>query len=146
MNANVSLHWAYNMDNPKLLGNWRFKRIAIENGTYVRVFIVPPAQWTTVSPDEKNSLIDEVLHSNPYSLLKTYLIGKINCRGCSMEVQLNASESQMLIRSITFGRQAPLLELTGTLSVTDGNVLVLSLKGASKDGTVYTVNVEVKRL
>ncbi len=146
LNANVSLRWIYNPGNSNLLGNWHFKRIVVTNGRGVKVFLVPPAQWTSVPAKEKSGLIEKVLNFNPYSLIWRYIHENVTCTNCSLPVHLTTNESRALLRSITFGRQVSSVELDGELFVIGNDKIRVALTGKSEDGTIYKVDVEVKKL
>ena len=146
LNANVSLHWVYSPGNSNLLGNWHFKRIVVTNGTGVKVFEVPPAQWMSVPAKDKSELIKKVLNFNPYSMIRRYVLENVTCANCSLPVHLTVSESRALLSSITFGRQVSSVELNGELFVIGNDKIRVALTGKSGDGTIYKVEVEVKRL
>lgn len=144
--ADVTKRYVYHPDDPRLTGNWHLRRIVVVNGSRVKIFIVPPAEWVDVPPNESSEIIHEVLYANPYSSLERYVLGNTTCNNCSMSLHLTPGESQMLLKSLMLDSHAPLLGLKGKLLVRNGEEIHVMLTGTSKDGTIYKFEMEVKKL
>jgi len=142
-NAVVSIDIAYSPQDEQIAGNWRHKKIVIENGTSVRIFEVPPASWTYVPKNESEQIMDEVFNKNPYRVLVEILQNKGNVPdNGNFSIEIPSDKCHYLLAPIIGGDALPDVTLRGWVVIHNGNLKSAHLEGVS-GSKKYVFDMEV---
>jgi len=143
MNAQVNFTSVSRPGMQGLTGNWHHKRIIIENGSSVRMFVAPPAAWMPVPENQTEEIIESVFHSNPYVIIFNSTSKSINCSECSLNVTLSPEVSALLLAQFVGANNAPNIPMEGVIVVKDSVIVSANFTGVFEDKT-YSFSLEVK--
>ena len=144
MNAQVKFTSVYRPRLEGLTGNWHSKKIVIENGSSVRIFLVPPATWMPVPENQTKEIINSTFYSNPYVVLFNSTSSKdLGCSECSINVTLSPEASVLLLAQFLGANNTPHVPLEGVIVVKDSLIVSATFTGVFEDRN-YSFSLEVK--
>ena len=143
MNAQINFTSVYRPGFSGLTGNWHSKRIVIENGSSVRMYMVPPAMWMPVPENQTKKIVNSVFHFNPYVVIFNSTSKDLGCSQCSVNVTLSPEASTLLLAQFVGADNAPHVPLEGTIMV-KGSIIVSAKFTGVFDGRIYNLSLEVK--
>jgi len=143
MNAQVNFTSIYRPGMEGLTGNWHHKRIIIDNGSSVRIFIAPPAAWMPVLENRTKGIVDSVFYSNPYFVIFNSTSKHLNCSECSVNVTLSPEASALLLAQFVGINNVPHIPLEGIIVVEDSVIISAKFTGVFED-RMYNFSLEVK--
>lgn len=143
MNTQINFTSVYRPGFPGLTGNWHSKRILIENGSSVRVYIVPLAMWMPVSENQTKEVVNSVFYSNPYVMIFNFTPKNLGCLQCSVNVTLSPEVSTILLAQFVGVDNAPYVPLGGVVIVKDFIIVSARFTDVFENKT-YNLSLEVK--
>ncbi|NJE29700.1 hypothetical protein E3E38_01340 [Thermococcus sp. 18S1] len=143
MNAQVNFTSVYRPGFPGLTGNWHSKKIVIENGSSVRMYLTPPAMWMPVPENQTKEVMNSVFYSNPYVVIFNSTSKDLGCSQCSVNITLSPEVSALLLAQFVGVDNAPHVPLEGVVMVDDSVIVSAEFAGVFGDKT-YNFSLEVK--
>lgn len=143
MNAQINFTSVYRPGFPGLTGNWHSKRILIENGSSVRMYLVPPAMWVPVPENQTKEIVNSVFYSNPYVVIFNSTSKDLGCSQCSVNVTLSPEVSALLLAQFVGTDNTPHVPLRGIIIVRDSIIVSAKFTGVFENKT-YNLSLEVK--